>query len=507
MKAVYKNALVSVSNKEGLLECVRPLFESGARIVSTGGTAQFLKSAGIQVVSVSDQTQFPEVMGGRVKTLHPHIFLPLLARADCTEDERELLSRNLAPFDLLICNLYPLSSFVDSKGDERMEQVDVGGPSMLRAGAKNYKKVAVLCDPKDYGLLKKGEELSIKVRRRLAAKTFSHLSVYDSIISDHLNSEKCFLDEYSAGGSFVQPLRYGENPQQKAAWYKLPFQSGLHQSRCLQGKELSFNNILDIQSAVSVIREFADRPCFVGIKHTNPCGAACADTLEEAVQKGMKSDPLSIFGGVAAVNKEMNKNTAQMLGSIFLECIIAPSYTQEALSFFSKKKNLRLIVWDQLLQSNKNHLSIYTVDGGFLVQSPDQVKADWSLFKIYGNHPSTAVKKDLEMAWKVCAHLKSNAVSLVCREQTVGLGMGQVDRITAVQLACSRMEKHHSEKKEAVMASDGFFPFTDSIQLAAQKGIRWVIQPGGSVKDPQVLKKAVELGVNVICTEYRHFKH
>ena len=497
-KPIYKNALISVSNKEGLIETAQFLFESGTRIVSTGGTAQALKKAGVEVHSVSSQTHFPEVMEGRVKTLHPLIFLPLLARLNHKKDEQELKARNLQHFDLLICNLYPFESVIHSlKEKELLEWIDVGGPSMLRAGAKNFEKITVLCDPKDYPLIQNGQPLSLEKKKELAGKVFFHLSTYDSTIAHYLGKP---LDDFSLGGRFFKKLRYGENPQQTAVWYRLS-SSGLHKAQLLQGKELSFNNILDIQSAVSVMRDLGDRPCFVGVKHNNPAGAAWADHLKQAIEKGLQADPLSIFGGVVALNKEVDEDMAQILNSIFLECIIAPSYSKKALSLFEKKKKLRLLAWKDMLSPGKQGFSVHTIDGGFLVQSEDFVQ-------IQNYKTNTSIQQDLEMAWKVCAHLKSNAIALVSQGQTVGLGMGQVDRVTAVELACRRMEKHHPKLKEpVVMASDGFFPFPDSVELAAEKGIQWIIQPGGSVKDPQVLKKASELGVNMICTGKRHFKH
>ncbi|MDE0151649.1 MAG: hypothetical protein OXK80_04020 [Bdellovibrionales bacterium] len=576
---IYKNALISVSNKEGLEDCAKKLSQSGTRIVSTGGTAQFLSKHGVPIVSVEEQTQFPEVMDGRVKTLHPHIFLPLLARLNNPQDEEELKQRNLPHFDLVICNLYPFDEIKKDNEKEQIELIDVGGPSLLRASAKNFEKITVVCDPKDYHLLE--DSLSLEQRRSLSVKTFYHLSVYDSNIAQYFqqrmdprlrgddgkqgDGEKQGDDganvipakagiqslllhglgwrrnrlapakagiqslllhglgwhrnrlapakagiqhtlPYIQQGSFFKKLRYGENPNQQACWYTNSKTPGLHQAEILQGKELSFNNILDIQSALNTLREFQE-PAFVGVKHNNPCGVALADFLETAIEKGLKADPLSIFGGIVALNKKVSSESAVQLNSCFLECIIAPDYSENALNLLSKKKNLRILKWPNLLDSFKENL-IYTIDGGFLVQNADQVHINWKNFKIEGPEPITTIKKDLEIAWKVCAHLKSNAIALVSQGQTVGLGMGQVDRVTAVSLAVERMKKHHTNiSSPIVMASDGFFPFEDSIKQASAEGIKWVIQPGGSIRDSSVIGTARALGVHMVLTGCRHFRH
>ena len=502
MRCFYKNALVSVSNKEGIVECVKALCESGTRVVSTGGTAKRLLNAGLPIVSVSDQTQFPEVMDGRVKTLHPHIFLPILARLNHKEDEKELQIRGLKHFDLVICNLYPFQDYCEKSDKEQMEWVDVGGPSILRASAKNFEKITTICSPEDYSLLK--QATSLEQRKHLASKIFSHLSHYDNSISDYLKNHSS--SAFTMKGHLVRKLRYGENPQQKAFWYQShPW--GLHHAKVIQGKELSFNNLLDLHSAISVIREFKTESCFVGIKHNNPCSVACASSLLEAVKKGLKADPLSIFGGVIACNQPIDDVVAELLSSVFLECMIAPSYSEKALQVLSKKKNLRLLSWESLLEK-KQYTSVHTIDGGFLTQDADAVSIQWDDYRVEGKSPPPSVKKDLEMAWKVCAHLKSNAIGLVANGQTVGLGMGQVDRITAVELAFQRMKKYHPQLRcPVVMASDGFFPFDDSIQEAARMGIQWVIQPGGSLQDQKVLETARRLKVSIIYTGKRHFKH
>lgn len=512
---IYKNALISVSNKEGLEDCAKKLSQSGTRIVSTGGTAQFLSKHGVPIISVEEQTQFPEVMNGRVKTLHPHIFLPLLARLNNSQDEEELKQRKLSHFDLVICNLYPFDEMTKDNEKEQIELIDVGGPSLLRASAKNFEKITVVCDPKDYHLLE--DSLSLEQRRSLAVKTFYHLSIYDSKIAQYFQQRmdprlapaKTGIQHtlpYIQQGSFFKKLRYGENPNQTACWYINSKISGLHQSEILQGKELSFNNILDIQSALNTLREFQE-PAFVGVKHNNPCGVALADSLETAIEKGLKADPLSIFGGTVALNKKVSLESAVQLNSCFLECIIAPDYSETALNLLSKKKNLRILKWPNLLNSSKENL-IYTIDGGFLVQTADQVHINWKTFKLEGQEPTAMIKRDLEIAWKACAHLKSNAIALVSQGQTVGLGMGQVDRVTAVNLAVERLKKHHANiSSPIVMASDGFFPFEDSIKKASAEGIKWVIQPGGSIRDSSVIETARALSVHMVLTGCRHFRH
>ena len=503
---MYRNALISVFDKEGLVDCVKNLQQSGTRIVSTGGTAHLLFQHQISVVNIEDQTQFPEVMDGRVKTLHPHVFLPLLARKGHKQDEQELISRNLEHFDLVICNLYPFDCVIKDQEKEQIELIDVGGPSILRASAKNFEKITMICDPKDYILLNQ-KEIKLDQRRQLASKVFNHLSQYDAGIARYLDRSSNSSSSYEVRGQFFKSLRYGENPQQKASWYYIPSQRGLHDVQVLHGKELSFNNILDLQAAVSTLREFRS-PCFVGIKHNNPCGVACSNTLDNAIQKGLQADPMSIFGGIVAVNQEIGKAEAQHLHSLFLECIIAPDYSAEAIDVLSAKKNLRLLRWKEMLENPSIQSELNKVDGGFLVQDEDQVQLDWNKVTIEGKSPSDSICQDLEMAWSICAHLKSNAISLVSNQQTVGLGMGQVDRVTAVELAIQRMKKYHpSISSCVVMASDGFFPFEDSIVRAGEEGIKWVIHPGGSVKDKQVIQKAKELNVNIIRTGCRHFKH
>lgn len=507
---MFKNALISTSDKNGLLEFVKPLADRGMRVVSTGGTSKFLRENKIKVIEVAEQTGFPEVMDGRVRTLHPSIHMPLLARQNVAEDMALLKENNLEPFDLVIVNLYPFADALKKgvHGEELIEFIDIGGPSLLRAAAKNMDRIAVVCDPSDYQwILEKagrGESLTLDDRKRLAGKVFSHTSKYDALIAKTLMSDSPAAQ--SLTGELVQELRYGENPQQKAWWFKNPGAThGLHDAKILHGKALSYNNLLDLEAAVRALRDFKN-PAAVAVKHNNPCGIGTAKTIEQAVERTLVADPVSVFGGIVAINKEVNAESAEKLSKIFLECIVAPSFSSEALAILQKKKDLRLLAWAEMLKVS-SEAEFRTVTGGYLLQTQDRIE-DWtSSWQIIGEQPNDDLKFDLEMAWKTCAHLKSNAIALASMGTTVGLGMGQVNRVDAVQQAILRMKQHHPNAKNVVLASDAFFPFPDSIEAIAQAGIKWVIQPGGSIRDEAVIARAKELGVNMVLTQVRHFRH
>ncbi len=505
MSKHFKNALVSVSDKSGLVDFLKPLQQNGLRIVSTGGTARLLREAGLKVVDVSEQTGFPEIMDGRVKTLHPRVHMALLARADHPEDERLLLEHGLEPFDLVIVNLYPFEQTLATKAEqsELIENIDIGGPSLLRAAAKNFERMAVIVDPEDY---KKYSEMpSLADRQTLAAKAFAHVSSYDAMISQTLAPRELFTN-FPLGGTLQQTLRYGENPHQKANWYKRRgAPTGWHDAKVLQGKELSFNNLLDLESALLLLREL-DGPSAVAVKHNNPCGAATADTLEAAVERCIKADPVSVFGGIVALNQPVSARAAEALNQVFLECVVAPKFNADALAVLSKKKNLRLLEWPELAIKDE-FWRIQTIQGGILVQEPDRILAWSPEWKVLGETPSPHVRADLSFAWAVCAQLKSNAIAIAANKQTLGLGMGQVNRVDSVELAISRMRKFHPEAAEPVLASDAFFPFPDSIELIHKAGIRWIIQPGGSVRDEEVFQRARDLGLNMVLTGQRHFRH
>lgn len=502
---MFKNALVSVSDKTGLVEFLKSFAD--LRIVSTGGTAKHLKDAGLKVIEVSEQTQFPEVMDGRVRTLHPFIHMPLLAREENIDDMNLLKEYNLSPFDLVVGNLYPFSRYKDQELSDRelTEYIDIGGPALLRAAAKNFQQITVVSDPEDYEWIATDKQISLEKRKYLAAKVFAHISSYDAIISQHFGGYPLQQKFVVFGGELVQPLRYGENPHQDANWYKdLSAKQGLHHAKILSGKALSYNNILDIDSAVGLLREFRS-PTTVIVKHNNPCAASKGEECIATVKKAIESDPVSMFGGIVAMNRPVTIEIANLLSPIFLECIVAPEYMSDALEKLQQKKNIRLLEWKGFEADYQYDLR--SISGGYLMQTKDQIDFEWnSSWTIHGEQPNEQIKKDLLFAWRVCAHLKSNAIALVSNEQTVGLGMGQVNRIDAVQQAIERWQKNH-KSKPVVLASDAFFPFADSIELAAKYNIKWVIQPGGSIKDEEVIAAAKKLKVNIIITHKRHFKH
>lgn len=516
--SLFKNALISVSDKTGLVEFLKPYVDRGMRVVSTGGTLKHLRENGIPAIEVSEQTGFPEVMDGRVKTLHPRVHMALLARATHEEDTALLKKEGLEAFDLVVVNLYPFEGAQEKhragriSDDELIEFIDIGGPSLLRAAAKNHERLAVVCEPEDYAWIAEKKELTYADRKRLAARVFRHTSRYDDLIAKTLATP----DERPhtlVGRRVGDELRYGENPQQKAWWYRSPeASSGLHEAEILHGKPLSYNNLLDLDAACGAVQDFAE-PAAVAVKHNNPCGVGTADSVSDAVARAIKADPVSVFGGIVALNRTVDLVAAEEMAKIFLECIIAPAFSAEALERLKKKKDLRLLTWSALGPSretsakNSELPQFRTIAGGFLVQTPDVV-SEWSNeWKVVGDVPSESIKRDLMLAWKVCARLKSNAIALASEGCSVGLGMGQVNRVDAVEQAITRMKKHHPSVTHAVLASDAFFPFADSIEAAHQAGIRWVIQPGGSIRDEEVIAKAKELGVNMILTGVRHFRH
>lgn len=548
-KSHFKRALVSVSDKTGLVDALRPLVSAGLEVVSTGGTAVHLREHGIKVIDVSEQTGFKEVMDGRVKTLHPNVHMALLARLGNHEDEKTLESFGLGHFDLVIGNLYPFeATFMAAPSlEDLIENIDIGGPSFLRAAAKNFAKISVFVDPKDYVLL--GSGVSLAMRRQLAVKVFSHTASYDALIAKALpeKGEPPILQatelplkvlEKGISLKLISELRYGENPQQKASWYKQRGESlGLDQAQILQGKELSYNNLLDLDAAVMCLRsmkrfeqavkqkafEVGDngknlRACGVAIKHNNPCGAAFGVDVLDALKKLRTSDPVSIFGGILAFDQKLDADCAALLSEMFLECIIAPAYEPEALEIFAKKKNLRVLAYADLvsglnnISSEKSFLSIW---GGVLEQQKDVV-VTLDFFKNLGSNeswnPSGPRVEDFALAEIVGAHLKSNAIAIVCGGQTLGLGMGQVNRVDAVEQAIGRAQKFHAEEfkqnaEKIVLYSDAFFPFPDSIEKIADAGIKWILQPRGSVNDAVVFARAKELGLNIFYTGERHFRH
>ncbi len=511
---MFKNALVSVANKEGLVEFIKPLVDKGMRVVSTGGTAKLLQEHGIKVVKVSEQTGFNEVMDGRVKTLHPRVHMALLARDYKEGDMQALAEIDLQPFDLVVGNLYAFESALKEglNDTDLQEFIDIGGPSFLRAAAKSFSRITTVCEPKDYNyVLQQSDDLELNDRKKLAAKTFYHVSSYDSMVARALsNSEESSFDNtqdyFSLGGELVQPLRYGENPKQNASWYRAYGEEGLQNAEILQGKPLSYNNILDLDAAISTVNEFSEPAC-VAVKHNNPCGVGTASNLSNAVKKGLAADPVSVFGGIVAINGTIDLEIATQLKTIFLECVVAPDFTEEALSLFATKKNLRILKASNM-ESWKTSFEFRRVMGGFLVQDKDTVELEFSDdWTIVGEDITDEIKKEMVFAMKTCAYLKSNAISLTSAGQSIGFGMGQVNRVDAVEQAISRAKKFHPDAKNIVLASDAFFPFADSITLAAKAGIKWVIQPGGSVKDDDVIAEAKKHEIGMVLTGTRHFKH
>ena len=522
---MYKKALISVSDKTGLADFLTPLVPKGLKIVSTGGTGEFLKSKGFKVQDVKDLSSFPPVLGGRVKTLHPHIYIPLLAREWLDEDQKVLKQYKLTPFDLVIVNLYPFEKKALGLEDkELVEWIDIGGPSLLRAAAKNYFSITTLCDPGDFSQVQNGTNL--KKRKQLAVKVFQRLSQYNLAIANSLNEgqilkpaplnpntplskiQKENSKEFVVKARFFKKLRYGENPHQEALWLKTGLKGGLDSAQILQGKALSYNNILDFVTAILTVREF-EEPCAVAVKHNNPCGAALADSLPLAVKKALKADPLSVFGGLLAFNRPLDFSSARIMKDVFLEGLIAPDFSSQALNVLKGKKNLRILKWPEMLSHPLPSNSIHEIIGGFLIQTRDKAQKTFlKSWKIVGTPPPKSILSDLIFAWKLCAHLKSNAITIVKKGQSLGLGMGQVSRVSAVRLALNRASEFHpNEKKGLILASDAFFPFPDSIELAAQGGVSWIIQPGGSIKDEQIIQKALACGINMILTGQRHFKH
>lgn len=512
---MFKNALVSVSDKTGLVDLIKPLADAGMRVVSTGGTARFLKENGIRVVDVSEQTGFPEVMDGRVKTLHPNIHMGLLARSFVSEDQETLRKFGIDAFDLVVGNLYPFEEALQKLGHSQseearrqiIEKIDVGGPSFLRAAAKSFERLTVVVDPKDYPQILEKRSTSLEERQRLAAKVFFHLSAYDSMIAHYLWGDVAdSASENAIGGRKIQDLRYGENPHQKATWYRRTgAKNGWHQAKIIQGKTLSYNNLLDLDAAVETLSEF-EGPAAVVVKHNNPCGVAISREGVDALSKALRADPVSAFGGILAINYELNENSVMEIGSLFLECIVAPRVSEGAKRALEAKKNLRVLEWPGLMKK-QTEPEYRMIAGGFLTQDRD-VTEGWSdKWKVIGEVPSEKVKQDLTLAWKTVAHLKSNAIAIVEGGQTLGLGMGQVNRVDSVRHSISHMTEFHPSFKNPVLASDAFFPFPDSIEEAARAGVRWVIQPGGSKNDSQVLEAAKKWGVNLIMTGERHFRH
>lgn len=509
-----KRALISVSDKTGLDAFAKGLQEAGYEIISTGGTRKALESAGISTISISDVTGFPEIMDGRVKTLHPRVHGALLCVRDNPDHVRQIEELGIDNIDLVCVNLYPFKETVQKEGvshEEIIENIDIGGPSMLRSASKNYRFIPVVCDPKDYDkVLEEIQtlgETTLETREKLAAKVFRHTARYDAMIADYLTkkAEEEFPESLTITFDKVQDLRYGENPHQKAAFYKgMNPQYSLANAKQLHGKELSYNNIQDGNAAIEVLKEFEGQPAAVGLKHMNPCGVGIGQTINEAWDKAYDADPVSIFGGIVALNEPVDAELAEKLSKIFLEIVIAPSFDQEALDILTRKKNIRLLELDTTLTPNTT-LKYTNVNDGLLVQDMDAHKINVEELTCPTDRKPTAQElEQLLFGWNIVKHVKSNAIVLVKDNQTIGVGAGQMNRVGAAKIA---IEQAGEKAKGSVLASDAFFPMPDTVEEAAKAGITAIIQPGGSIKDDLSIEECNKNGIAMVFTGVRHFKH
>lgn len=509
-----KRALVSVSDKTNLVEFVSGLVGLGYEIISTGGTKKALEAAGISTIGISDVTGFPEIMDGRVKTLHPNVHGALLCVRDNPEHVKQISDLGIQYIDLVCVNLYPFKETVLKPGvshEEIIENIDIGGPSMLRSASKNYRYIPVICDPSDYDTvlseLREHGETSLDTREKLAAKVFRHTASYDTMIASYLTekSGEKYPEKFTLTFDKVQDLRYGENPHQSAAFYKgMNPQYSLANAKQLHGKELSYNNIQDGNAAIEILKDFEGQPAVVGVKHMNPCGVGIGDTIEEAWDKAYEADPVSIFGGIVAFNEPINNAIAEKLSKIFLEIIIAPAYVEDAFEILSKKKNIRLLELDTTLNVNAKY-KVTNVNDGLLVQDIDDHQiTEEDLRCVTNRKPTEEEIKQLLFAWKVVKHVKSNAIVLVKDNMTIGVGAGQMNRVGAAKIA---IEQAQEKAKGSVMSSDAFFPMPDTVEEAVKAGVTAIIQPGGSIKDQLSIDVCNEHGIAMVFTGVRHFKH
>ncbi|MDQ2179867.1 bifunctional phosphoribosylaminoimidazolecarboxamide formyltransferase/IMP cyclohydrolase [Marinifilum sp. D714] len=509
-----KRALISVFDKTNVVEFAKELTEMGWEIISTGGTSAKFKAEGIPVMDVSDLTKFPECFDGRLKTIHPHVEGGILAIRDNEIHQKQMVELGIDPIDIVVCNLYPFKQTVlnpDSTHEDIVENIDIGGPTMLRAAAKNYNFVSVITDPEDYSKvieeLKESGETSKETKEYLAAKVFEHTAHYDALISGYFNKKLNVKSPKTLTLTYEkkQDLRYGENPHQNAAFYTQiqETEGTLTAANKIHGKELSYNNIGDTDGALETLKEF-EEPTIVAAKHANPCGIGSAETIAEAFQKAYDADPVSIFGGIVAANREIDKATAEIMSGIFLEVIVAPSFSKEALEVLTKKKNLRLLELPEILKSDYTAMKGRTVLGGLLIQDQDHKLIGEELKVVTKRQPSEKEMEDLMFAWKTVKHAKSNGIALAKDKTTTGVGPGQVSRIWALENAIRQgAERIHG----SVMASDAFFPFSDCVEAAHKAGVTAIIQPGGSIRDEDSIKAADEFGIAMVFTGMRHFKH
>ncbi len=532
-------ALISVSDKTGLLPFAKFLAENGVEILSTGGTAQTLRDNNIPVKDVSDVTNFPEMMDGRVKTLHPGVHGGLLARRSEAAHMASAKEHAIGMIDLLVVNLYPFETTLNKTQDAEhlIENIDIGGPAMIRSAAKNHESVTVIVDVADYALVEASMNTNKKsvdhgLRKRLAAKAFARTAAYDTLISSWLSgvANETQWPEYFLDSKLATTLRYGENPHQSAALYtRLDAKGGIASAQQLQGKELSYNNLADAEAAWGIAcsigcvgfhpepgvsatsREGEGSPSAVAvlIKHANPCGTATGKTITEAFTKALASDPVSAFGGILAVNRPVDAALVTAIGSLFLEVIIAPSFSDDAKTALAAKKNLRLLVAQP--ETHASPLSgwvVSAISGGYLVQQQDHTtsaETEWK--QVAGNAATAAQMRDAALAWQVVKYVKSNAIVLVKDGATIGVGAGQMSRVDSVRIAIEKARQHGHDPKGATLASDAFFPFADNVELAAEAGIGLVIQPGGSMRDQEVIDAATKYNISMLFTGMRHFRH
>ncbi|AWZ42963.1 bifunctional phosphoribosylaminoimidazolecarboxamide formyltransferase/IMP cyclohydrolase [Latilactobacillus sakei] len=509
-----KRALISVSDKTGIVAFAQGLVAADFEIISTGGTFSVLEKAGVPVTPIDEVTHFPEMLDGRVKTLHPNIHGGLLAKRDEPTHMAALAEHEITPIDLVCVNLYPFKETIQKPEitqAQAIEQIDIGGPSMLRSAAKNFKSVYVVVDQADYDeTLAQLQQDDVTYRHHLAAKAFRHTAAYDSLIAGYLSDADAveFPEKLSLTYDFKQALRYGENAHQKAAFYQsaLPSAFSIAAAHQLHGKELSYNNIKDADAAIKVAAEFSE-PCVVAMKHMNPCGVGLGTTIYDAWQKAFAADSVSIFGGIIALNREVDVQTANALHELFLEIVIAPSFAPEALAILEKKKNIRLMTLDFEQAAKADRFETVSVLGGLLVQERDRLTDQASELKtVTTKAPTEDEKEALLFAQRVVKHVKSNAIVVATKDQTLGVGAGQMNRVGSVKIA---LEQALANGMQApfVLASDAFFPMDDSVAYAAEHGITAIIQPGGSIKDQDSIDMANQKGVSMVFTNRRHFKH
>lgn len=507
-----KRALISVSDKQKIVEFAQGLVELDYEIVSTGGTLKTLQNAGVPAISIDQVTGFPEIMDGRLKTLHPKVHGGLLGKRSNPDHLQQMEANEIEPIDVVVVNLYPFKQTLVSEGvtkEEIIENIDIGGPTMLRSAAKNFEDVLVVVDPEDYTPILEGikdASINLEFRQKLAAKVFRHTANYDAIIANYFLTQtgEKFPETYTVTYEKVQSLRYGENPHQDAAFYKNPIQNGmsLATAKQLHGKELSYNNIQDANAAVEILTEY-DLPAAVAVKHMNPCGIGVAESIAEAFQLAFDADPISIFGGIVALNREVDAQTAEKLSEIFLEIVIAPSFSEKALEILTQKKNIRLLTMEMAQKDESFKLT--TVDGGVLIQNKDIGSVDEGSVEVVTDRaPTEEELQNLLFAWKAVKHVKSNAIVLAKDNQTIGVGAGQMNRVGAARIA---IEQAGDKAVGSVLASDAFFPMPDTVEEAIKAGVTAIIQPGGSKRDQDSIDVCNEHGIAMVYTGMRHFKH